>query len=315
MIELNVLFESLIFLSIPIYLISAYLKVNKLWKRKHEKAVSESISLSAMALMMFLNIQFLIKWLFIDKEIIYAIIPWISIVTMVFYSLVGTGLWVKENRHKSFLRLLLKALNLEKREATYLVNALIQPKGPERMLTVLIKLAGIDNEVAEEESRLIHRFAEHWNMKAPNVMVGTPVGGAGLLDLRQSVEDYLKIQPPKEQAAHFIDILNLLVKADGKVTPEEDLILSEITELIKHYVSEDDESKILNEVLVVPQNDAQIDTIKSLLPHVHLEAKQGGQAFSIGRFYSENFAEEICNKYIAQDFFTAFVPYEFNKNF
>ena len=128
--------------------------------------------------------------------------------------------------------------------------------------------------------------------------------GSDLLDVRKALVDYLDIQPPREQAAQLMDVMQLFVKADAKVTEEEEIALEELTGLIQHYVDQDLFEQTMYEVLIVPQNDAQVDAVRQLIPGVRMRTQRGGRVFTVGRFFSASYAEVICQKYIDLGLFT-----------
>ncbi|MEH2467867.1 hypothetical protein [Nostoc sp.] len=82
-----------------------YLRANKLWKRKHEKAVAESISIAAMFLSIVQRIVFSSNYLFASQwqgfieETLYLSIGTFSV-------LVGIELWIPGERHKGVFTLL-----------------------------------------------------------------------------------------------------------------------------------------------------------------------------------------------------------------
>lgn len=296
--------EFLVAIGVVVTAVTNYLIVNKLWKRKHLKDVSESVSVSAALLGLATAIPFFIQFTLIDKTPLPAMKTAIGIATGVVFVTVGSGIWVKENRDKSFLRLLLGSLNLERRESADLIKAMIQPTGAEKILDILERLAAIDREVHEKEIALIEDFAERWKVPAPDMTVGRVDGDGSLLEVRQGVEEYLALGPPHEQAAQLMDVLNLFVEVDEKVTSEEELILEEISGMIAQYVSGDTLDRPIYEVVIVPQSDAQVQAVRELIPGTEMKTERGGKVFSVGHFYSQSYAEVVCDKYIALGLFT-----------
>lgn len=299
----------LVAIGVVIAAISNYLIINKLWKRKHMRNVAESISISAAFLGLATSLPLFIQFVAIDKTPLPAIKTAIGLVTGVVFVLIGTGLWVRENRSVSFWRLLLRALNLERRESTHLIKAMLQPKGAEEILQILRHMATIDRHVHEKEIALIHGFAHRWRIPAPDLTVGAVKGDGDLLEVRQAVLDYLSLGPPFEQAAQLQDVLTLFVKADEKVTREEEIVLEEVNGLITQYVTADTLERSMYEVLIVPQSDEQFEAVGTLIPGAQAKKRRGGTVFSVGSFFSVDYAEVICQKYIALGLFTAHVAH------
>jgi hypothetical protein len=297
--------EFLVAVGVVIAAISNYLIVNKLWKRKHMKDVAESISISAALLGLGTSIPLLIQFIAIDQTVLPAIKTAIAILTGVVFVMIGTGLWVRENREDSFFRLFLRALNLERRESTHLIKALLQPKGAEEILRILEHMATIDRHVHEKEIALIDEFAHRWRIQAPDLTAGAVEGDGSLLEVREATIDYLGQRPPHEQAAQLLDVLRLFVKADEEVSREEEIVMEEVSGLIEQYVSADTLDHPMHEVLIVPQNDEQFEAVEALIPGAELKEKRGGKVFSVGSFFSDAYAEVVCEKYIALGLFTA----------
>ncbi|MDM8518426.1 hypothetical protein QUF64_00150 [Anaerolineales bacterium HSG6] len=301
------LIELLAGITVVITGVRAYLSVNKKWKWKHDQVVTDSISVFAYVLGLAWAIPFLLKFTLIDQDFSPAMITAITIVRSVLFLLIGMGFWVTENQKLSFWKLLVKSFNLERQESTGLIKAFIYPTGAEQLLIILEKVAAIDNDIEENEIELIHQFAKQWNLDPPELQVGPVENVTSLLDLRQSVLDYLELSPSVEQAGQLTDMIELMVKADGKITSEEALILAELTGLINEYIQQDDSSITMFEVLLVPQKETEIEALRTILPWATFGDYRGGVAFAVGKFYSSDYAKAIADKYTALGTFTTTV--------
>jgi hypothetical protein len=93
--------EFLVAIGVGITAVRIFLQVNRLWKRKHEKAVADSVSTVASLLSIFVYIPFTAKFLLIDKSVLPALNSMIILAGFTVTFLIGTGLWVRENRHGS----------------------------------------------------------------------------------------------------------------------------------------------------------------------------------------------------------------------
>jgi hypothetical protein len=225
----------------------------------------------------------------------------ISIATGVVFVLVGSGLFVAEYRGRGFLSLFGRALNLERRESGDLIKALIQPKGADQILLILRQLTSIDEHVDERETALIRDFAEQWHLSLD--LPERAHGQADLLALRQSMVDYLALEPPREQASQLLDLMRVFAEADARVTWQEELALDELGVMIQRYLSDGAEDLVMHEVLIVPQSEAQFNAVRSLLPGRAEKVLRGGKVFSAGTYYSPRYAEVVCEKYIALGLF------------
>ena len=123
--------------------------------------------------------------------------------------------------------------------------------------------------------------------------------------LRFSAEDYLAIKPPAEQAEELLDVLHLVVQADSKVSPEEEVVLEELTGMITQYVTGEVGGHEMLEIVIVPPSDDQLYAVESSLPGVVAKEARGGMVFSAGRFFSTRYAEAVWDKYIPPCLFTA----------
>ena len=84
-----------------------------------------------------------------------------------------------------------------------------------------------------------------------------------------------------------------------EVTKEEEMAVAEFTGMIAHYVGSEKGGKMnMYEVNIVPQDDKQINAVKEILPELDVVIDRGGKVFKVGRYFSEDYAEAVCEKYI-----------------
>ena len=274
-----------------------YFIVNKLWKRKHEQLVAESISISAMFISLFINVLFGINnigqggYAQLSGNMLWIFASTISL-------LIGVGLFVNVNKGTNFFGLLLKALNMERKEAGDLAKRLFQPSSAEKILTILGRLAMIDNDLDELEKKYIQEFADNWHIEInwDEIHKYEDKSSDKYNKLRDSVHIYLNSSPPKEQASHLIDVISLLINADGVVSKEEAIMESELTGIIKEYLGEGDQVEVFK-VAVVPQNSEQDNAIQSRFAELKKVEIAGGFAYLSETFHSEKYAEEISKQY------------------
>lgn len=306
--------DSIGWLAALLSFIQIYFIINKLWKRKHEIIVAESISISAMFISLFINVFFAIKNISVGG---YAQLSgnflWVLASTVSL--LVGMGLYVNANKGTGFFRLLLKALNMERKEAGDLAKRFFQPSSADKIIDILGRLAMIDNDLDDKEKQYIQKFADNWHIDIDWNKVEKYADDSGdkYNKLRNSLQAYLKSSPPKELATHLIDVISLLINADGKVTKEEALMESELVGIIKKYLGKEDEVDFFK-VAVVPQNSNQDNAIRSRFPELDRVEIAGGFAYLTEGFYSEDYAEEVSMQYRAFNVFSVvFKPRMINK--
>ena len=278
----------------------AYLKVNKVWKRRTITEVANSISPVASLLGFAVLLPFLLNNLFISNDFPSAGKSLIGLFLALLFTLISTGYYLEENRGKSLFRLLLNALSAEKSESADLITSMVRPKGAKKIIDILHKLAAIDDDVAQEEIDLINDFAEKWHISIPELIPGKPDEVTNLVELKSLVQSYLDEGPDIAVAEGLVDLINLMAEADDEVTPEEAMAVSEFTGMISHYVSMEKGGDVeMFEVSIVPQGEEQIKAVHELLPDLDVVNDRGGKVFKVGKYFSEDYAEAVCKKYIA----------------
>ena len=270
--------------------IQIYFIINKLWKRKHEQIVAESISISAMFISIFINGFFAARNMSTGSiPQLSANIMWItaSIISMI----IGVGLYVATNRNEGFFRLLLRALNMERKEAGDLAMIFFKPSGAAKIIEILGRVAMVDNDLDETEKEFIQGFADNWGIKTDwdQIVKYADESEQRFSELRRAMSSYLGTSPPKEQASQLMDVTSLLVNVDGVLTDEEDLMLSELTGLIMKYLGKGTEVDVYR-VAVVPQSKEQEEAIEGLLKDLTKEHIAGGWAYVSEAYYSERYA-------------------------
>ncbi len=305
------LFEQLINLlvvgAIVLTVVKTYLTANKVWSRKHQQVVSESVSVSAQFIGVATSIPFLIKYSLIDGDFMSLANMSIKLALTLLFLMIGIGIWVRVEGSEGLWAKIKRSLKLEKEESMDLINALIQPAGARIILDVLRRLAMIDKQLDEREMAFIQKFADSWNIKInfdkEFALNGDEVTDQTYIDLRNSLLKYLSISPDKGQASQFLDIINALVSVDEVVSDEEQFILDEMRGLIETYIS-GGKAKIAYTVIVVPQNSEERASIKALLPNESPRAKWGGNIYYAGIFHSRPFAQMMSEKYQGLNLFS-----------
>ena len=302
---LNKIIAFLVTSALFISIFQFYLKLNKVWKRRGIAEVANSISIVAALLGFAVGFPFLLNSLFISGDYPAAGKSVLGLGMAVMMTLISMGYFVDENRGKGFFRLLLDALGAEKSESTDLLSAMIRPHGANKIIEILTQLAAIDDDIAQEEVDLINEFAERWRINIPEIKVGKPEQITNLVELKALVQSYLDEKPDVEVAQNLVDLINMMAEADDEVTDEEAMAVGEFTGMIAHYVSQEEGGSIdAFEVVIVPQNEQQSGAVKELIPNIDSVKKQGGEIFIVGTFYSEEYANSVCGKYISLGLFT-----------
>jgi len=298
---LSILVSSALLFSI----MQAYLKVNKIWKRRKNEEVASSISIVAALLGFAVGVPFLLNNIFITNDYFSAGKVVLGLSLAIIFTLIGAGVFVEANRGKGFFTLFAEALNLEKKESGELLNAMLRPKGAQKIINILTKLAAIDDDIAQEEIDLINDFAEKWHIDIPTLKVGKPEQVTNLVELKELVQSYLDEKPDLDVASGLTDLINLMAEADDEVTDEESMAIAEFTGMISHYISVEKGGDItVFDVNIVPQGEEQIQSVREILPDLEPTKERSGTVFKVGSFFSEAYAEAVCEKYIALGLYT-----------
>lgn len=219
------LINMLIVGAIVLTMVKTYLIANKIWSRKHEQVVAESVSVSAQLIGFATSLPFLIKYTLIDSDLMSFANMSIKLALTLFFLLIGIGLWVRVEGREGLWSKVKRALKLEKEESLDLINALVRPAGARTILDVLRRLAMIDKDLDEREMAFIQAFADRWNIKFDFRKAFDSTTDQATdqmhIDLRQKISEYLSISPDKAQASQFLDIINSLVSVDQNISGEE----------------------------------------------------------------------------------------------
>lgn len=280
-----------------------YFTINKLWKRKSDQEVCNSISIIAYTLAIVVHLPYLFKFALVEGKYIPALNDAINIIAYSIIVLIGTGFWVRANKRTGIFTLVRKALRLEGKESGHLMKSLIRPSGAREIIDILKKIARLDNELSDSEVKIINDFAKNWDIEIQNIEEWQSGEQTSLLDIRESVERYLNLSPPVKQASELLDLFRLVVKADNVVTKEEELFLAEATGLINGYVKKEENPKMYM-VLLVPQKKKKIKAMSELFPNNEMVERRGGKVLIQGRYYSKEFAEEVCKNYMTLGIFS-----------
>ena len=114
-------FGFLAYAALAFSLAAAYLKINKIWKRKHNVEVANSVSiagnvLDVIPLIVFaMNYVLIAQWQGFIRSTIWVVAGLILI-------MIGSGFWVQASRHKSTWTRLKEALRLERSEVGHLAT-------------------------------------------------------------------------------------------------------------------------------------------------------------------------------------------------
>ena len=290
--------------SLALAAVQIYLTLNKLWNRKHEKVVAESISIYG-ELLGLIPLFFLTLSFFLDRQ-------WEGMVDGVLWLgagaitiAIGTGKWVEGRRSLGYWALLREALALERSEVGNLARSFFRPSGAEKVVDLLTQVALIDEDLDERERAFIQSFVDGWGVELSwdEVARRRPEQGLDKMRLRNAAAEYLRTSPPPRQAEQLADVIVALVHADEEVTVEEDMMLAEVGGMLSSYVHGGADRPQFS-VVLVPQSDQEEQAIQAVLPGMGSEDVAGGRAYVVGRYFSDAYAAMVTEQYHALNVFT-----------
>ena len=144
--------------------IISYLKINKIWARKHHKEVAASVSVAAAFLSLFTILPFMIKFAVVDQDYVAASRYVISLLVFMVMVTIGIGFWVRRDERKSIWQLVKQSLLTESGELAYLIHSFAKPKEAETIVRILQLVSAVDKNLDEREMRVIESVAGPWGI-------------------------------------------------------------------------------------------------------------------------------------------------------
>jgi len=290
--------EVWVFAALGVSVAIAYLKINKLWGRKHIREVAESISVAAALLSLFTTLPFLLKFAVVDEDYVAAGKFVVSLCVFAVFFLVGIGYWTRRSEKVGLWVLLRRALATERGELTYLMQSFTKPREADAILRILRLVSMVDREFDSREAELLKSVAHPWGIETDELMSGhDDMQEVDINQVRSAFTDYLAMKPPCPQVEKVNDLIKFMVHADRKVSREESVVLDEISGAVTAYLSDEGEESVLYEVLLVPQKSEHHSQIQELLNIDQSLPRAGGEAFVVGAYFSESFAQAICHRF------------------
>lgn len=284
-------------ISLVLIIVEAYLTINKIWIRKHEAVVAESVSVSAQLLALATGIPFVA--LYVNQG---AYEGAVADIMMLLVNLaliaIGIGIWVEGRRDLGLWGMLKKSLRIERREAGALLGEILHPVGASDILHMLLAMALIDGEFDAREHEFIKTLARRWNVDFDDLMTELekqPGRQRPFSELRSLLERYLSKSPPAEQASQLGDVLAMLVSIDDSVSPTEQMMMEELGGMISNYITGSDQAG--HHVFIAPQSPAQDASLQQIMPDMKKEARLGGEVLVVGRYHSQAYSEMVRDRY------------------
>ncbi|MBP9722549.1 MAG: hypothetical protein KBD64_05250 [Gammaproteobacteria bacterium] len=290
--------------SISLSTLITYLSINKIWIRKHDQEVADSVSMSATLLAMFQTTAGFI--LALDSTSIEGIvIGTISLVTGLLYILISIGFWV--NNGLTFRQKLLRAFKMDRTESSAMIKNFIQNTSIDKVFKIVCTLALSDRTIQKGEEKLLREFAKNYSLDYEKIIqeITNEIQKEDTVEiidnLKKDIESYINTSPPKHVAIWLHDLVEKIIKADGVVSEEESIISEEITGIIASYLSDGKEKPLKYYLVLLPQaveDEHEVLRINSKLVKSEQPIFGSKTAYILESFYSKKFAQIIREDYV-----------------
>ena len=123
----KLILERLIEVSLLLTGFQVYLRVNKIWKRKHEQEVADSQSIAGLILLITNCIIWILYYIFIETDTKSVIDTSLYLFESMIFIVISTGFFVEGNSGLSLITLAKRAFKMERKEADYLIKRFFKP--------------------------------------------------------------------------------------------------------------------------------------------------------------------------------------------
>ena len=294
-------------LSVFVTTVQVYLRINKIWKRKHEAEVAASQSITGILLLIGNCVLWIFYYIWVESDMLSIVDTSLYLLESFVFLLISTGLWVRGKNSRNLWQLAKSALKLERKESTYLLKKMFKPSNAEIIISILHQIAMIDDDLDPQERAIIEAFAKEWNIIYSVEEMNKnrkEHDSYNFILLRESMINYLATSPPKEQTLQMQSMIEELITADNVVSDQEELIQAELIGLIVEYTTDGKGKNNMYSVLIVPQNIEHHEVVESIIPNTIKVNTSGGVAYSIGSYYSKKYADMVCEQYRKINLFT-----------
>lgn len=292
------------FVSVVLTVVIIYLSINKVWIRKHEQEVADSVSVFATLLALFQSIIGLLVAL-LNFSFDDSLLGVIWVIVGIAYLFIALGLWV--NNGLTFRHKVMRALKMERTESSAMLKNLIQNVSIEKVYRIICTLALADRELQKEEVKLLKEFANNYNVDYENIInsISKDIEKESSTDiinnLKNDIQSYINTSPPKHVVVWLHDLIEKIVKADGRVSEEESIISEEISGAITTYLSDGKIKAPKYYLILLPQDKSDEESILRV-NHNLVKSEESifgsKMAYIIDSFYSQKFAEIIREDYV-----------------
>ncbi|RYE93419.1 MAG: hypothetical protein EOO75_04410 [Myxococcales bacterium] len=280
--------------------VQAYLVLNKVWSRRHDRRVAGAQSLASNLLGVLVGLPWLAQFVR-QGETALALVAALWLALLVFLARVALGAETTGSVGQRARRV----LGREWAQLGELARSLVRPAQGDLALDILRQVALIDHHLDPRERQFIDALAARWRLPSPlprssaassDTDTDTAPGAEGYAALRRTVEAYLLAHPPRAQVTQLREVLASLAGTDDRLSSQESLILPEITGQLDAYLAHGS-ARPSHRVVIVPQSAAQDEALRSLLRITERIVLPGTAAYLVGPFYTGDYARMIRDRY------------------
>ena len=100
-------------------------------------------------------------------------------------------------------------------------------------------MAAVDGEIGPRERDLVQTFADEWDLTIDWNKLSSDSSRRGrIIEVQKAITEYLDTSPPQSQAAHLLELAQLLIDADEHISLEEQTAFDEISRSISQFQNE-----------------------------------------------------------------------------
>jgi monoamine oxidase len=104
------------------------------------------------------------------------------------------------------------------------------------LVKVLTRMAAVDGEIGPRERDLVQAFADEWDLTIDwNELSSDGSSQRRIIEVQKAITEYLDTSPPQSQAAHLLELAQLLIDADEHISLEEQTAFDEISRSISQF--------------------------------------------------------------------------------
>ena len=285
--------------------LQAFLITHKIWVRKHIEDVACSVSVTGQLVGIIVSIPYLLYFLFVLNDMLLFLRPLIVVVAGVFLVMIGLRIWIGDLEEVTLAKRLGFSLRNEAFETVGILKRFGKPKDASAILETLKHISVIDNDFHKNEKSILQNIGEHWGISED--LLAHEDGydlPARVEKIMESVHKFLAAGPSTREKRNFLKLIEHIIRADGVVLENEKLIYKEISITIESSIQLGRRSYSSNDVIIVPQNLEQVQSISNILNKRKACSRYGGHVFEVGSYFCNGLAELLCEKYRSAGFFT-----------